>query len=125
MDLTRKTGHLSYVMSLPMHAACGWAEKAPSGTGWEFYILDTGPPRKFTNPSLDKVIENTSRADDEDGTMRFDPKSMGFLFRFNGDQTRTPYYLSTRMFNDPEYAALMERVQGYWHFHFYALGIQT
>jgi tetratricopeptide (TPR) repeat protein len=74
---------------------------------------------------LDKVIEIAERSYDQTGTMRFDPKSIIFLFRFAGEPTRTPYLLSSRMFTDSEYAETMERVQSYWHFHFYALGVKT
>ena len=125
MTFTRRQNKLSYVMALPQHAACGWAEKPPQSTEYTFYVLDTGPPRIFKDPDLEKVIEKAFRAYDDDKTMRFDPKSLGFLFRFAGEPTRSPYFLSSRMYVDPVYGDIMERVQGYWHFHFYALGIQT
>ena len=125
MNVTRRQGKLSYVMALPQHAACGWVEKHPGESEYIFHIDDTGPPRIFRNPDLDKVIEQAERAYDDDNTMRFDPKSLGFLFRFNSEPTRTPYYLSSRMFVDKEYGEAMERVQSYWHFHFYKLGIET
>lgn len=125
MTVTRKMGKLSYVMSLPAHAACGWAEKHKNESEYSFHILDTGPPRLFKVRELDKAVEMANRAYDQEGTMRFDPKSLGFLFRFNGEPTRTPYYLSSRMYIDAAYGEAMEKVQSYWHFHFYALGIQT
>jgi len=125
MNVTRRQNKLSYVMALPQHAACGWAEKNPGTDYYNFFVIDTGPPRMFKDKDLDVVIEKAFRAYDDDKTMRFDPKSLGFLFRFNGEPTRTPYYLSSRMYTDHEYGDVMERVQSYWHFHFYALGIQT
>ncbi len=125
MNVTRRQGKLSFVMALPQHAACGWVEKHPGETEYIFHIDDTGPPRIFRNPDMDKVIEMAERAYDDDNTMRFDPKSLGFLFRFNNEPTRTPYYLSSRMFVDKDYGEAMERVQSYWHFHFYKLGIET
>jgi outer membrane murein-binding lipoprotein Lpp len=125
MTITRRQGKLSYVMALPQHAACGWAEKKPGESEYTFQICDTGPPRLFRDRDLDKVIEKAERAYDDEHTMRFDPKSLGFLFRFNNEPTRTPYYLSSRMFVDKEYGDAMERVQSYWHFHFYKLGIET
>jgi hypothetical protein len=125
VNVTRRQQKLSYVMALPQHAACGWAEKQPGTDYFNFYVIDTGPPRMFKEKELDGVIEKAFRAYDEDKTMRFDPKSLGFLFRFNGEPTRTPYYLSSRMYTDRAYGEDMERVQSYWHFHFYALGIQT
>jgi len=123
MNLTRRQGKLSYVMSLPSHAACGWVEKA--GDTFRLQFLDTGPPRIFEGLDIEKLVEGGSRTYDREKTMRFDPKSVPFLFRFAGEPTRTPYWLSCRMFQDREYAEIMERVQGYWHFHFYALGIKT
>jgi hypothetical protein len=123
MNLTRRQGKLSYVMSLPQHAACGWVDKTAGGYRLQF--LDTGPPRIFEDTDLEKLVETGSRSYDLEKTMRFDPKSVPFLFRFAGEPTRTAYWLSCRMFYDRQYAEIMERVQSYWHFHFYALGIQT
>lgn len=124
MNVTRRQGKLSFVMAVPKHATCGWVEK--DGDTYRMQFLDTGPPRIFRDTNLDKVVEAGSRSyDEEERTMRFDPRSMGFLFRFAGEPTRTQYWLSTRMFVDKDYAEIMERVQGYWHFHFYALGINT
>jgi hypothetical protein len=124
MNITRRQNKLSFVMALPGHAACGWAEKAPDSSH-NFYVADTGPPRQFNHKELDKAIEMANRAYDETNTMRFDAKALGYLFRFNGEATRTPYQLSSRMYVDKAYAEAMELVQSYWHFHFYALGIKT
>jgi len=124
VNVSRRQNKLSYVMALPQHAAAGWAEKNAGEGSYTFYVVDTGPPRMFRDKELDKAIEAANRAYDENKTMRFDPKSLGFLFRFNGEPTRTPYYLSSRMYTDRAYGEVMERVQSYWHFHFYALGIQ-
>ncbi|MCW8132510.1 MAG: hypothetical protein KIS92_19335 [Planctomycetota bacterium] len=121
--VTRRQGKLSYVMALPGHAACGWVDK--DGDLYRMQFLQTGPPLIVEGNDLDRVVEAGSRLHDHDKTMRFDPKSLGFLFRFAGEPTRTPYWLSTRMFVDGKYGETMERVQSYWHFHLYALGIQT
>ncbi|MCX7804678.1 MAG: hypothetical protein N3A38_05750, partial [Planctomycetota bacterium] len=121
--VTRKQGKLSFVVGVPGHAACGFVVK--DDRGYNFYFLDTGPPRMFSDASLNKVLETGVRSYDREGNLIFDPESMQFLFRFAGEQTRTPYYLASRMFVDPQYAEIMERVQGYWHFHYYALGIET
>lgn len=123
MNITRRQGKLSFVMAVPGHATCGWVEKC--GDAYKMQFLDTGPPRTFQGNDIEKLVETGSRSYDEKKTMRFDPKSLGFLFRFAGEPTRTPYYLSTRMFVDRAYAETMERVQGYWHFHFYWLGVHT
>ncbi|MGD0089446.1 MAG: hypothetical protein ABSE73_05950 [Planctomycetota bacterium] len=123
--VTRLQGKLSYIMDLPQHAACGWVEKPPADHEYAFYVLQTGPVMMFQDKDLDKVVEKAYRAFDEDKTMRVDPKSLAFLFRFAGEPTRTPYLLSSRMYVDPVYGEIMERVQSYWHFSFYALGIKT
>jgi len=123
-EITRRQGKQSFVMSLPAHAACGWLEKLGEHR-FRFQFIDTGFPRIEEGDDVEKVIEALSRTYDRDKTMHFDPKQVGFLFRFAEEPTRTPYVLSSRMFYDPPYAETMIRVQSYWHFHVYALGIKT
>ncbi len=122
-NICRRQGRLAYVLGAPSHATCGVVEKA--GDGWVFFCVDTGPPRQLKGADLDKVVEKLLRTYDDDGSMAFDPRQMQFLFRFAGEQTRTDYYLDSRMLRDAAYADVMIRVQEYWHFGFYALGIET
>lgn len=121
--ILRRQGKLAYVLGVPGHATCGLAER--EGAEWVFFCVDTGPPRQLRHKDLDKVLENLLRTYDEEGDMDFDPRSIRFMFRFAGEQTRSDYYLDSRMFRDREYAETMIRVQELWHFSFYALGIET
>jgi hypothetical protein len=122
-NILKRQGRLAYVLGVPRHATCGVADK--DGDGWVFYCVDTGPPRQLKGADLDGIVEKLLRTYDLDGSMSFDPRQMRFLFRFAGEQTRSDYYLDSRMLRDPQYADLMIRVQEYWHFGFYALGIET
>jgi hypothetical protein len=122
-EILKRQGRLAYVLGVPGHATCGLAEK--DGSDWVFSCVDTGPPRQLRGPDLDATLEKVVRTYDRDGSMAFDPRSVRFLFRFAGEQTRTDYYLDSRMFRDAEYAELMIRVQECWHFAFYADGIET
>jgi tetratricopeptide (TPR) repeat protein len=121
--ILKRQGRLAYVLGVPGHATCGLAEK--EGDEWVFFCVDTGPPRLLRHKDLDKVLENLLLTYDDEGDMSFDPRSIRFMFRFAGEQTRSDYYLDSRMFRDPEYAETMIRVQEFWHFSFYALGIET
>ncbi|MGH7142587.1 MAG: hypothetical protein ACREJ2_00460 [Planctomycetota bacterium] len=134
--ITRLQGRPSYVMGVPGHATCGWVtEKKVAETGddnkkvekteYTLNFLDTGPARQLTGDNLDKLIEAGVRSYDQEGRMDFSPDEVEFLFRFAGEKTRTAYVLSTRMFVDPKYAETMIRVQSYWHYHTYNLGIKT
>ena len=122
-NITRRQGKLSFVLGLPEHAVCGWVEQV--GTRYRMQIAHTGSPRVGEGPNLEELVEAVERGFDDEGTMDFKPRSIEFLFRFAGEPVRTPYVLSCRMLVDPVYAELMERVQSYWHFHYYALGIKT
>lgn len=119
----RRQDRPAFVLGVPGHATCGVAEK--NGDGWSFFCVDTGPARGLKGADLDAIVEKVLRSYDRDGSMMFDPRQMRFLFRFGGEQTRSDYYLDSRILRDPEYADLMIRVQEYWHFGFYALGIET
>jgi len=119
----RRQDRAAFVLGVPGHATCGVAEK--NGSGWTFFCVDTGPARQLKGPDLDDIIEKVLRSYDRDRSMSFDPRQMRFLFRFAGEQTRSDYYLDSRILRDPPYADLMIRVQEYWHFGFYALGIET
>ena len=121
--ILRRQNRPAFVLGVPGHATCGVAEK--DGEGWSFFCVDTGPARQLKGPDLDGIVERLLRTYDDDGDMAFDPRQMRFLFRFAGEQTRSDYYLDSRILRDPTYADLMIQVQEYWHFGFYALGIET
>ncbi|MBN1809559.1 MAG: hypothetical protein JW909_10870 [Planctomycetes bacterium] len=122
--ITKKQDRISYVLGVPQHATCGWVERQGDGK-YAMYFVDTGPPREFVGDNIPATVERGLRSYETDDTMLFDPNSVEFLFRFAGEATRTRYYLSTRMFEDPEYAVTMIEVQSNWHFHVYLTGIKT
>jgi hypothetical protein len=118
----RKQNRPAFVLGVPGHATCGVAEK--EGDAWSFFCVDTGPARGLKGPDLDAIVEKLLRTYDQDGSMNFDPRQMRFLFRFAEEQTRNDFFLDSRILRDPEYADFMIQVQEYWHFGFYALGIE-
>ncbi|MHC4916667.1 MAG: hypothetical protein ACYTGB_14360, partial [Planctomycetota bacterium] len=123
--ITRRQGRLSFVLGQPSHAICGFVEREKGKGDYVFTALDTGPPRQFRAAKLDTVVESAFATFDEEHTEAFDPNSVCFLLRFAGEQTRTPYFLGTRMFLDPEYAKTMIRVQRDWHFAYICSGRDT
>ena len=140
-NIVKRQGRLAFVLDVPGHATCGWVEKDQDVSlfkrgafskeaerlvaPYTFDFLDTGMPRRFTNAELDKLIESGVKSYDENNQVVFNPNDVVFLFRFAGEQTRTPYVLGTQMFVDPAYAETLRTVQGHWHFHFYSLGVET
>ncbi len=121
--ITRRQKRLSFVLGRPSHAICGFVEK--KGGDYLFTSVDTGPPRQFRAKKLDEVIEAGFATFDQQRTEAFDASSICFLLRFAGEQTRTPYFLGTRMFVDPAYAKTLIRVQRDWHFAYIASGRDT
>jgi hypothetical protein len=127
--VTRRQGKRSLVADLPEHAACAWVEEIKSpepGADKEYrmFFLDTGPPRRFRAPTLNEVTEAGYTSYDRERRRPFNPEGIGFLLRFEGEQTRSEFSLASRMFVDPDYAETMIRVQGHWHLHLFRLGIE-
>ena len=121
--VTRRQKRLSFVLGMPSHAVCGFVER--DGEDYVLSCVDTGPPRQFRGPKLEKVIESGHATFDDEHSQIFDPNSVQFLLRFAGEQTRTPYWLGTRMFVDADYAETMIRVQRAWHFAYLISGRNT
>jgi hypothetical protein len=105
--ILRRQNRPAFVLGVPGHATCGVAEK--DGDGWLFFCVDTGPARQLKGPDLDGVVEKLLRTYDDEGDMAFDPRQMRFLFRFAGEQTRSDYYLDSRILRDAPYADLAIR----------------
>lgn len=122
-DLTRRQGRISYVMSVPGHATCGWIEKLPDGYAMNF--LDTGPPRRIIDKNLDVAIEKGVKSYDQSNLVGFNARNVAFLFRFAGEQVRQGYYLDSKVMVDNEYGCAMVDVQESWHFHFFLQGVET
>lgn len=123
-ELTARQGKLSHVMQLPAHAACGYVERTEEGD-YRFVVLQTGPVLQFTAGTLNEAVEMAYLAfDKEGGQTHFTAAAVPILLRFAGDQTRTPFVLSARIYEDRAYAESMIRVQSYWHRHVYSAGIR-
>ncbi len=126
--LTRKQGKLSHVMQLPGHAAAGYVERTgPGKTGdYRFIVLQTGPVLQFTAASLNEVVEDAYHSFDRgEGISHMTPDAVPLLLRFANEETRTPFVLSARIYEDAEYADTMIRVQGYWHENVYSAAIKV
>ncbi|MDR2391931.1 MAG: hypothetical protein LBE84_09680 [Planctomycetota bacterium] len=122
--LTRLQGKLSHVMQLPSHAACGYVDK-PGPDQYRFVVLQTGPVVQFNADSLNDVVEAAYRSfDRDDGLSHMTTDAVPLLLRFANEETRTPFVLSARIYEDAEYADAMIRVQSYWHEHVYSAAIR-
>ncbi len=122
--LTRKQGKLSYVMNLPAHAACGYVDKKGKDD-FQFVVLQTGQVLQFNGRSLFDVVDAAYRSFDRSaGESHLTMDAVPLLLRFADEETRTPFVLSARIYEDQEYADAMIRVQGYWHEHVFSAGIK-
>jgi hypothetical protein len=120
--IAERQGRTAHVISLPSHAAMAFAEKKEDGN-WHAYVLQTGPPIEFTDAKLPAALEKAYKSFDEGSA--FDPNGLGLLLRFSGENTRSSWRLSWRIFSEPEYAKTMIDVQRDWHFQTYQRGINT
>lgn len=118
-NILSRQGKTPHVVSLPAHAAVAWAEEQ-SGK-WHTYVLQTGPALEFVDSSLQKSLEKSYKHFDEGDT--FDPNGLGLLLRFSGENTRSSWRLSYRIFSEPDYAQTMIDVQRDWHFQTYQRAI--
>ncbi len=118
--IAERQGRTAQVISLPQHAACAWAEKRDDGK-WHVFILQTGPTIEFTDESLPEALAKGYKSFDD--SEAFDPNGLGLSLRFSGENTRSSWRLSWRIFQDPEYARIMIDVQRDWHFQTYQRGI--
>ena len=123
--LTRRQGKLSHVMQLPGHAACGYVEKDEDGD-YRFVVLQTGPVMQFTAPTLNEAVEIAYRAFDRgEGMSHMTTDAVPLLLRFADEETRTPFVLSARIYEDADYAETMIEVQSYWHEHVYSAAVKA
>jgi len=117
--ITERQGRIAHVVSLPRHAALAFAEKKDAG--WHTYILQTGQPLEFTADSLAESLKLAYLSFNE--ADNFDANGLGLLLRFSGENTRSSWRLSWRIFADADYARTMIDVQKDWHFQTYQRGI--
>ena len=121
--LTARQGKLSHVMQVPAHAAAGFVERTDDGE-YRFVVLQTGPVLQFTDKTLYGAVEAAYRSFDSDrGNSRITSAAVPILLRFADEDTRTPFVLSARIYEDREYAETMIRVQEYWHLFVFSSAI--
>jgi hypothetical protein len=122
--IARRQGKLAYLIGLPAHAAIAWAERRAHGSAeeWTAFVLHTGEPFGFRAPTLAESLE---RAYAHFGAGEvFDPLKIEVLLRFSGENTRSSWFLSHRIFADAAYAKTMIDVQRDWHFQTYHRGVE-
>ncbi len=117
-----RQGRICHEASLPAHAAAAWAESKADKL-WHVFMLHTGPALEFTDSELPKALEKAYLS--FDSALTFDPNALGILLRFSGENTRSAWRLSWRIFKEPDYARTMIDVKKDWHFQTYQRGITT
>jgi len=118
--IATRQGRNAQMIGLPAHAALAWAERRDDGS-WLTYILQTGQPLAFPGATLPESLEVTYKSFGS-GEL-FDRTKLEILLRFSGENTRSSWYLSWRIFADPDYARTMIDVQRDWHFQTYQRAI--
>ncbi len=119
-EITGRQGRNAQMIGLPAHAALAWAERQSDGT-WLTYLLQTGQPLAFPGATLPDSLEIAYKS--FGSTELFDRTKLEILLRFSGENTRSSWYLSWRVFADPAYARTMIDVQKDWHFQTYQRAI--
>ena len=120
--ICEKQGRTAIVLALPSHAANAWAEKQDDDK-WHVFVLQTGPALEFVDKELPKALEAAYKS--FGASDAFDPNGLGLLLRFSGENTRSSWRLSWRIFAEPDYAKTMIDVQKDWHYQTYQRGIKT
>ncbi|MFW5845997.1 MAG: hypothetical protein ACOCXJ_07205, partial [Planctomycetota bacterium] len=118
-NILERQGKLPHVVSLPAHAACAWAVEEDDG--WHVFVLQTGRALEFIDERLPDALVAAYRFFGPEDTI--DPNGLGLLLRFSGENTRSSWRLSWRIFAEPDYAETMIDVQRDWHFQTYARAI--
>jgi tetratricopeptide (TPR) repeat protein len=118
--IAERQGHNPQMIGLPAHAALVWAEKRADGS-WLTYLLQTGQPLVFPGATLPESLELAYKSFGS-GEL-FDRTKLEILLRFSGENTRSSWFLSYRIFEDPNYARTMIDVQRDWHFQTYQRAI--
>ena len=117
--IVEKQEKIGHVVSLPGHAALAWAENYDDQ--WHVFVLQTGPTLQFSAPRLQDALRATYQS--FDASEAFDPNALGVLLRFSGENRRSPWRLSYRIFSDKIYSDTMVDVQKDWHYQTYLQGI--
>lgn len=119
-EIAERQGRNAQMVGLPAHAALVWAEHLPNGS-WQTILLQTGQPLAFPGATLPDSLELAYKS--FGSTELFDRTKLEILLRFSGENTRSSWYLSWRIFADPAYARIMIDVQRDWHFQTYQRAI--
>ena len=119
-EIALRQGRNAQMIGLPAHAALAWAMQNGDGS-WLTYILQTGQPLAFPGATLPDSLELTYKS--FGSSELFDRTKLEILLRFSGENTRSSWYLSWRIFKDPAYARTMIDVQRDWHFQTYQRAI--
>jgi len=120
-EIAARQGRVAHMIGLPAHAALAWAEREDDGT-WLTYVLQTGQPLAFPGATLQESLELAYKSFGS-GEL-FDLTKLEVLLRFSGENTRSSWFLSSRIFEDPQYARTMIDVQRDWHFQTYQRAIE-
>ncbi len=120
-EIAARQGRVAHMIGLPAHAALAWAEQGEDGT-WLTYVLQTGQPLAFPGATLSDSLELAYKSFGS-GEL-FDLTKLEVLLRFSGENTRSSWFLSSRIFADPQYARTMIDVQRDWHFQTYQRAIE-
>lgn len=120
-EIAERQGRVAHMIGLPAHAALAWAERTEDGV-WLTYVLQTGQPLVFPGKTLQDSLELAYK--NFGGGELFDLTKLEVLLRFSGENTRSSWFLSSRIFEDPEYARTMIDVQRDWHFQTYQRAIE-
>jgi hypothetical protein len=118
--IATRRGRNAQLIGLPSHAALAWAQRRDDGS-WLTYILQTGQPLSFPGATLPESLELAYKS--FGSSELFDRTKLEILLRFSGENTRSSWYLSWRIFADPAYAGTMIDVQRDWHFQTYQRAI--
>ena len=113
--IAERQGRLAHVIIVPGHAALAWADERDGH--WYTTLLQTGPAYQFRGETLAESLRRTYTRFDE--TDNFDHNAVGLLLRFSGENMRSAWRLSSRIFSEPEYAETMIDVQKDWHYQTY------
>ncbi len=120
-EIAARQGKNSHLIGLPAHAALAWSERNDDEV-WRTYLLQTGPPLEFEGATLDATLDKLYTLFGSGEVL--DHTRLEVLLRFSGENTRSSWFLSSRIFSDRDYARTMIDVQRDWHFQTYHRAIQ-
>lgn len=118
--IAERQGKNAHLIGLPAHAALVWAEHGADDS-WRTYLLQTGRPLEFDGDTLEASLQELY--DFFGAGEVLDLTRLEVLLRFSGENTRSTWFLSSRIFTDPSYARVMIDVQRDWHFQTYQRAI--